>query len=62
MRGGGKGDITPGLAAVANAIVAALSAFGVERIELLATPERIWRAIRDAGDRRWTDAPIGETG
>lgn len=45
MRGGGEGGITPGLAAVANAIVDALSEFGVEHIELPATPERIWRAI-----------------
>jgi carbon-monoxide dehydrogenase large subunit len=45
MRGGSEGGITPGLAAVANAIVDALSEFGVEHIELPATPERIWRAI-----------------
>jgi carbon-monoxide dehydrogenase large subunit len=46
MRGGSEGGITPGLAAVANAIVDALAEFGVEHIELPATPERIWRAIR----------------
>ncbi|HKS89819.1 MAG TPA: xanthine dehydrogenase family protein molybdopterin-binding subunit [Stellaceae bacterium] len=45
MRGGSEGGITPGLAAVANAIVDALAEFGVEHIELPATPERIWRAI-----------------
>src|SRR4051812_27800722 len=48
MRGGSEGGITPGLAAVANAIVDALSEFGVEHIELPATPERVWRAIRAA--------------
>jgi carbon-monoxide dehydrogenase large subunit len=48
MRGGSEGGITPGLAAVANAIVDALAEFGVEHIELPATPERIWRAIRNA--------------
>lgn len=48
MRGGSEGGITPGLAAVANAIVDALAEFGVEHIELPATPERIWRAIRPA--------------
>jgi carbon-monoxide dehydrogenase large subunit len=31
--------------AVANAIVDALSDFGVRHIEMPATPERIWRAI-----------------
>ena len=45
MRGGSEGGITPGLAVVANAIVDALAEFGVEHIELPATPERVWRAI-----------------
>jgi aerobic carbon-monoxide dehydrogenase large subunit len=49
MRGGSEGGITPGLAAVANAIVDALAAFGVEHIELPASPERVWNAIGDAG-------------
>jgi aerobic carbon-monoxide dehydrogenase large subunit len=48
MRGGSEGGITPGLAAVANAIVDALAGFGVEHIELPASPERIWNAIRTA--------------
>jgi carbon-monoxide dehydrogenase large subunit len=48
MRGGSEGGITPGLAAVANAVVDALAEFGVEHIELPATPERVWRAIRAA--------------
>ena len=46
MRGGGEGGTTPALAAVANAIVDALAEFGVEHIELPATPERVWRAIQ----------------
>jgi carbon-monoxide dehydrogenase large subunit len=45
MRGGSEGGITPGLAAVTNAIVDSLAEFGVEHIELPATSERIWRAI-----------------
>jgi aerobic carbon-monoxide dehydrogenase large subunit len=48
MRGGSEGGITPGLAVVANAIVDALAEFGVEHIELPATPERVWRAIRSS--------------
>jgi aerobic carbon-monoxide dehydrogenase large subunit len=48
MRGGGEGGITPGLAAVANAVVDALAEFGVEHIELPASPERIWNGIRTA--------------
>ena len=46
MRGGGEGGITPGLGAIANAIVDALAEFGVEHIELPATPQRVWQAIR----------------
>ncbi len=48
MRGGSEGGITPGLAAVTNAIVDALAEFGVEHIDMPATPERVWRAIRSA--------------
>jgi carbon-monoxide dehydrogenase large subunit len=48
MRGGSEGGITPGLAVVANAIVDALTEFGIEHIELPATPERVWRAIRSS--------------
>jgi len=55
MRGGGGCGITPGLAAVANAIVDALAEFGVEHIDLSATRERIWKAIRIA--RRRERAP-----
>ena len=48
MRSGGEGGTTPALAAVVNAIVDALSEYGVRHIEMPATPERVWRAIRDA--------------
>ena len=48
VRSGGEGGTTPALAAVVNAIVDALSEFGVRHIEMPATPERVWRAIRAA--------------
>jgi carbon-monoxide dehydrogenase large subunit len=48
IRAGGEGGTTPALAAVANAIVDALAEIGVKHIELPATPERVWRAIRAA--------------
>jgi len=48
LRGGGEGGTTPALGAVVNAIVDALAELGVEHVELPATPERVWRAIRDA--------------
>jgi aerobic carbon-monoxide dehydrogenase large subunit len=48
LRGGGEGGTTPALAAVVNAIVDALAEFGVEHVEMPATPERVWRAIQAA--------------
>jgi carbon-monoxide dehydrogenase large subunit len=48
VRSGGEGGTTPALAAVINAIVDALSDLGVRHIEMPATPERVWRAIRQA--------------
>jgi carbon-monoxide dehydrogenase large subunit len=46
FRGGGEGGITPSLGVIVNAIVDALSEFGVTHIEMPATPEKIWRAMR----------------
>jgi carbon-monoxide dehydrogenase large subunit len=48
LRGGGEGGTTPALGAVANAVADALAPLGVEHVELPATPERVWRAIRQA--------------
>jgi aerobic carbon-monoxide dehydrogenase large subunit len=52
LRGGGEGGTTPALGAVVNAIVDALAELGVEHIEMPATSERVWQAIRDARCRR----------
>jgi carbon-monoxide dehydrogenase large subunit len=46
IRPAGEGGTTPALGAVINAVVDALSEFGVKHVEMPATPERIWRAIR----------------
>ena len=43
-----KGGTTPALAVVINATVDALAELGVRHIEMPATPERVWRAIREA--------------
>jgi aerobic carbon-monoxide dehydrogenase large subunit len=51
LRGGGEGGTTPALGCVINAICDALAEFGVEHVEMPATPERVWRAIRDARAR-----------
>ena len=48
MRPAGEGGITPAPGVVINAVVDALSEFGVRHVEMPATPERIWRAIREA--------------
>ncbi|MBT5110549.1 MAG: xanthine dehydrogenase family protein molybdopterin-binding subunit [Rhodospirillaceae bacterium] len=48
VRPGGEGGTTPALALVINAIVDALSDFGVKHIEMPATPQRVWRAIEAA--------------
>jgi carbon-monoxide dehydrogenase large subunit len=45
IRPAGEGGTTPALAVVINAVVDALSEFGVKHIEMPATPEAIWRAI-----------------
>ncbi len=45
VRGGGEGGATPALAVVVNAIVDALSDYGVTHIDMPATPERVWRAM-----------------
>jgi len=48
VKGAGEAGNVGALPAVANAVVDALSRFGIEHIEMPATPERIWRAIREA--------------
>ncbi len=49
VRSGGEGGATPALPAVINAVVDALAELGVSHIEMPATSERVWRAIRAAG-------------
>jgi len=51
LRGGGEGGTTPALGCVVNAICDALAELGVEHIEMPATSERVWQAIRDARPR-----------
>ena len=55
IRPGGEGGTTPALGLVVNAVCHALGDLGVRHIEMPLTPERVWRAIRDAqhsGGRR----------
>jgi carbon-monoxide dehydrogenase large subunit len=46
IRPAGEGGTTPALAVVINAVVDALTDFGVRHVEMPATPERLWRAMR----------------
>jgi carbon-monoxide dehydrogenase large subunit len=45
VKGAGEAGCVGALPAVANALVDALSEFGVRHIEMPATPERVWRAV-----------------
>jgi len=51
IRPAGEGGITPALGVIINAVVDALSEFGVTHMEMPATPERIWRAIHGKQQR-----------
>jgi carbon-monoxide dehydrogenase large subunit len=47
-KGCGEAGCAGSLPAVMNALVDALSEYGIRHIDMPATPERIWRAIQDA--------------
>jgi carbon-monoxide dehydrogenase large subunit len=51
VKGGGEAGITPSSAALINAVIDALSEFGIEHIDMPATPQRVWSAIHDARNR-----------
>jgi aerobic carbon-monoxide dehydrogenase large subunit len=50
VKGAGEAGCVGALPAVANAVVDALSVFGIRDIDMPATPERVWRAIRERSD------------
>jgi carbon-monoxide dehydrogenase large subunit len=47
VKGGGESGITPALAVVMNAVMDALSPYGVEHFDMPATPARVWQAIQN---------------
>ena len=49
VKGGGEGATVSATAALINAVCDALSDYGVKDIEMPATSEKIWRAIRSGG-------------
>jgi aerobic carbon-monoxide dehydrogenase large subunit len=48
VKGGGEAGITPALAVVMNAVVDALSVYGIEHMDMPATPARVWATIEAA--------------
>ena len=48
IKGGGEAGITPSSAVLINAVIDALSELGIEHLDMPATPQRIWAAIRAA--------------
>jgi carbon-monoxide dehydrogenase large subunit len=48
VKGAGEAGCVGAMPAVANALVDALSSLGIRHVEMPATPERLWRAIRAA--------------
>jgi carbon-monoxide dehydrogenase large subunit len=48
VKGGGEAGITPSSAVLMNAVIDALSGYGIEHIDMPATPQRIWAAMRAA--------------
>ena len=48
VKGAGESGTVGAPAAVANAVVNALSSVGIKDIEMPATPEKVWRALQEA--------------
>ncbi len=59
IKGVGETGTIASSEAVVNAVVDALAPFGIKHIDMPLTPERVWRAIRDAraGQRSPADQP-----
>ncbi|MCH8236306.1 MAG: hypothetical protein IIC29_09310 [Chloroflexi bacterium] len=51
-KGVGSVSTVPSPVAVTNAVLDALSDLGIRHIDMPLTPEKVWRAIRDAGTPR----------
>lgn len=47
IKAGGEGGTTPALATVVNAVIDALSEFGVKDIQMPVTPATVWRAMNN---------------
>jgi carbon-monoxide dehydrogenase large subunit len=52
VKGCGEAGCAGALTSVMNAVVDALSEYGIRHIDMPATPARVWQAIQDAGNAR----------
>jgi aerobic carbon-monoxide dehydrogenase large subunit len=52
VKGCGEAGCAGALPSVMNAVVDALAPFGITHIDMPATPERVWQALRDVADER----------
>jgi carbon-monoxide dehydrogenase large subunit len=52
VKGAGEAGAIGAPPALINALVDALAPLGIRHIDMPATPERVWRAIRDAKEPR----------
>ena len=57
-KGVGELGTVGGTPTVINAVIDALRPLGVNHIEMPATPERVWRAIRDARSLSWEEGRL----
>ena len=55
VKGAGEAGAVGAMPAVGNALIDALKPFGIRDLPMPATPERIWRAIREAANRPAAD-------
>jgi carbon-monoxide dehydrogenase large subunit len=52
VKGCGEAGCAGSLTSIMNAVVDALSVYGIKHIDMPATPQRVWRAIQDAKSRQ----------
>jgi carbon-monoxide dehydrogenase large subunit len=52
VKGCGEAGCAGGLTSIMNAVVDALSVYGIKHIDMPATPQRIWQAIQEAKKRQ----------
>ena len=57
VKGVGQAGCIAAPQTIVHAIIDALCPLGIKHIDMPATPERIWRAIRDAGTRQLIPNP-----